>query len=362
MLSNVLLPPYSELPVKLNVPSFTVPGGGRLFACDKKAEALLRECFDCDTLEEVQVRARDEDAEFDAWYSDLEAPHLSAHIYGCRDYIAFREICTSLALERLGILHVTGDEAHCTLILTGHGDARNMTAHLRPMADRLGVDISVTSLPPSPRLSEPGCLFMDMDSTLIKGECIDEIADFLGMRERMSRITRLAMEGELDFAASLTERVSMLANMDSSLLQKVMDNRIELTDGAEQLIDTLKTSGWKIGLVSGGFTYFTHRLQAKLKLDFSAGNTLEKQAGRLTGRLVGNMIDARAKRAMLLAKAAEWRIPLSRTVAIGDGANDLLMIEAAGLGIAFHAKPKVRALAPYTISHGGLDRVLDLLR
>lgn len=362
MLSNVLLPPYSELPISLEAPRFIVPGGGRLFVCDAQAEAQLRESFGCDSLEDVQVRARQEDTEVDAWHAEFESPHLNVHLYGCTDYTAFREVCTSLAMERLGILQVSDDGNHCTLVLTGQGDARSMTARMRPLGERLGVDIAVTHLPPTPRLSRPGCLFIDMDSTLIQCECIDEIADFMGIKNRIATITQLAMEGELDFSASLMKRVSLLEGLKTNVLQKVLDQRIVLTDGAEHLIDTLRSHGWKIGLVSGGFTYFTHRLQSRLKLDFSQANTLERQDDKLTGRLVGDIVDARAKRAMLLGKAAEWRIPISQTVAIGDGANDLLMLEAATLGIAFHAKPRVRELAPYAISHGGLDRALDLLR
>jgi len=362
MLSNVLLPPYSELPVRLEAPRFVVPGGGRLMICDEQAETRLRKCFNCETLEEVKMRAQQDESELDVWHAELEAPHLNVQIYGCDDFAAFREICTSLALEKLGILQVSGDGNHCILLLTGSGEARDMTAHLKPLAERLGVDIAVTSLPPSPRLSKPGCLFMDMDSTLIQCECIDEIADFLNIKSKVATITRLAMEGELDFAASLKERVRLLSNLETSVLQKVLDQRISLTNGAENLIEALQSYGWKIGLVSGGFTFFTHRLQARLKLDFSYGNTLEKKDGRLTGKLLGHVVDAATKRRLLLTKAAEWGIPMHQTVAIGDGANDLLMLEAAGLGVAFHAKPKVRELAPYAITYGGLDRILDLLR
>jgi len=361
MLSNVLLPPYSELPIKLTAPYFVVPGGGYLIVCDEQAETSLRECFGCETLEEVKMRAQQEDSELDAWHAEFEAPHLNVQVYGCDDFTAFREICTSLAMEKLGILQVSGDSRHCILLLTGSGEARAMTAHLKPLAERLGVDIAVTNLPPSPRLSKPGCLFMDMDSTLIQCECIDEIADFLNIKPKVATITHLAMEGELDFAASLKERVRLLAGLEASILQKVLDQRISLTEGAGNLIETLQSYGWKTGLVSGGFTFFTHRLQARLKLDFSHANTLEKKDGKLTGRLLGHVVDAATKRRLLLSKAEEWGIPMHQTVAIGDGANDLLMLGAAGLGVAFHARPKVRELAPYAITYGGLDRVLDLL-
>jgi len=212
-----------------------------------------------------------------------------------------------------------------------------------------------------PTLSQPGLLFMDMDSTLIQCECIDEIAGFLGIKAQISAITERAMRGELDFAASLTERVKLLAGLDASVLDRVYHECIELTDGAEVMINTLKQHGWKIGLVSGGFTYFTEKLEQRLQLDFTSSNLLEIEQGKLTGRIIGPIVDAETKRRCLLEQAALHSIPHQQTVAIGDGANDLPMILAAGLGIAFHAKPKVQAEAPCAINDGGLDKVLELL-
>ncbi len=212
-----------------------------------------------------------------------------------------------------------------------------------------------------PALSHPGVLFMDMDSTLIQCECIDEIAGFLGIKPQIAAITERAMRGELDFAASLTERVQLLAGLDAAVLDRVYDECIELTDGAETLISTLKSHNWKIGLVSGGFTWFTDKLKQRLDLDFTLSNVLEIRDGRLTGAVLGNIVDAEAKKQALLSQAAAWEIPHAQTVAIGDGANDLPMIHAAALGIAFHAKPKVVAEAPFAIRDGGLERVLDFL-
>ena len=212
-----------------------------------------------------------------------------------------------------------------------------------------------------PSLTQPGLLFMDMDSTLIQCECIDEIADFLGIKAEIATITERAMRGELDFAASLTERVQLLAGLDASVLARVYDERIQLTDGAELLINTVQSHGWKVGLVSGGFTYFTDKLKSRLQLDFTRSNQLEIQHGKLTGRVLGDIVDAETKRHCLLEQAELHAIPLTQTVALGDGANDLPMIKAAGLGIAFHAKPAVIAEAPYAISSGGLDQVLSLL-
>ena len=215
--------------------------------------------------------------------------------------------------------------------------------------------------PRRPTLRRPGLLFMDMDSTLIQCECIDEIADFLGIKPQVAAITERAMRGELDFAASLTERVQLLAGLEESVLDRVYAERIRLTPGAEELIATLKAHGWKVGVVSGGFTWFTRRLQARLGLDYALANELEIHDGRLTGGIKGAIVDAQAKKQALLSQAAAWSIPLEQTVAVGDGANDLPMILAAGLGIAFHAKPAVVERAPAAITNGGLDKVLEFL-
>jgi len=213
-----------------------------------------------------------------------------------------------------------------------------------------------------PNLSEPGLLFMDMDSTLIQCECIDEIAGFLGIKAQISEITERAMRGELDFAASLTERVQLLSGLDVSVLDQVYEQCIELTDGAESLITTLKQHDWKIGLVSGGFTYFTDKLEQRLELDFTRSNILEIMNNKLTGGIIGDIVDAQTKRRCLLEQAEIYSIPMTQTVAIGDGANDLPMIQAACLGIAFHAKPKVQQAAQYCINEGPLDQALNFLR
>ncbi|MDX8405642.1 MAG: phosphoserine phosphatase SerB [Mariprofundus sp.] len=212
-----------------------------------------------------------------------------------------------------------------------------------------------------PTLSRPGLLFMDMDSTLIQCECIDEIAGFLGIKAQISAITERAMRGELDFAASLSERVQLLAGLDAAVLERVYSECIQLTDGAEIMISTLKQHGWKIGLVSGGFTYFTDKLEQRLQLDYTCANVLDIQQGKLTGKIVGPIVDAQSKRRCLLEQAERFGLDISQTIAIGDGANDLPMILAAGLGIAFHAKPKVQAEAPCAINEGGLEKVLTFI-
>jgi hypothetical protein len=197
MLSNFLLPPDFELPITVKSPIFPTPGNGRLLVCSTHDAYRLRHHYQCGTLQEVQMRTRLAGKRLDVWQSELEAAHMNAHIHGCGNFDAFKEICESLMLERIGILQVSSHENHCNMLLTGTSNAKTMTMRLRPLAERLNVDIAITALPPSPRLSEPGLLFMDMDSTLIRCECIDEIADFMGIKEQVAVITQLSMEGKL---------------------------------------------------------------------------------------------------------------------------------------------------------------------
>jgi phosphoserine phosphatase len=326
------------------------PGNGMLLSWENEAPS--------DIVEQWHA-----DPDLEVWQKPGQPAGLRALLCGCSDFPAFKEICTVLAMEGQMVSHIVDRGPVCALRLAGpERDAKYLTLRLRPLAERLGTDIAITALPPSPSLSQPGCLFMDMDSTLIRCECIDELGDYLGVRDEIASITLRAMEGELDFAASLRERVKLLRGLRAEVLEQVYRERIRLTEGAEQLVSTLAEHGWKVGLVSGGFTFFTDRLKERLHLDFAAGNTLEISNGRLTGRTLGPVADAMSKREALIRQAGMWHIPMSQTVAVGDGANDIPMLEAAALGIAFHAKPKVREVAPYSISHGGLDRILSLLQ
>ena len=216
--------------------------------------------------------------------------------------------------------------------------------------------------PARPTLSKPGVLVMDMDSTLIRCECIDEIADLLGLKPEVAAITARAMAGELDFADSLRARVKLLAGLPVEKLEEVWRARVRLTPGAKRLVKTLHAHGWAVGVVSGGFTFFTERLRRLLGLDFDYANELEVKDGRLTGRVLGRILDAQGKREALLAEAERRGIPRAQTVAVGDGANDAPMLRAAGLGIAFHAKPALVPYADVVIEEGGLDEVLHHLR
>lgn len=216
-------------------------------------------------------------------------------------------------------------------------------------------------VPDARSLSDFGLLAMDMDSTLITIECIDEIADMQGLKPQVAAITEAAMRGELDFAESLRRRVALLAGLPLAALDRVYETRLRLTPGAEMLLSAAQRAGLKTLLVSGGFTFFTERLKTRLGLDETHANTLEVIDGVLTGRLLGNIVDAQAKADRLISMRDRLGLPASATVAIGDGANDLKMLGAAGVGIAFHAKPVVQPQADHALNHVGLDGVLALL-
>ena len=201
---------------------------------------------------------------------------------------------------------------------------------------------------------------MDVDSTLLQDEAIDVLAARAGCAAEVREVTAAAMRGELDFAESLHQRVAMLAGLDASVIDEVAGS-LRLAPGARTLIRTLKRLGYRCGIVSGGFTQLTDWLTIELGLDFAEANTLEIAGGKLTGRIVGQVVDRAGKERALRHFAAAVGVPLSQTVAVGDGANDLDMISAAGLGIAFNAKPAVRDAADTSLSVPHLDAILYLL-
>ena len=201
---------------------------------------------------------------------------------------------------------------------------------------------------------------MDVDSTLLQDEAIELLADKAGCHAKVAEITAAAMRGELDFTESLRHRVALLAGLDAAVIDDVLA-ALRLAPGARTLIRTLKRLGYRCGVVSGGFTQVTDWLTGELGLDFAEANTLEISAGKLTGRLLGPVVDRAGKERALRTFAAAAGVPLSQTVAVGDGANDLDMIAAAGLGIAFNAKPAVRSAADTSLSVPHLDAILYLL-
>jgi len=201
---------------------------------------------------------------------------------------------------------------------------------------------------------------MDMDSTLINIECIDEIADMMNIKPQVAEITESAMRGEIEFKESLTRRVALLKGLEESALQRVIDERLQLNPGAQVWIDACKANGIKTLLVSGGFEFFANHVKAKLGLDYAQSNKLEIIDGNLTGKVLGEIVDGQAKADFLVQKRDELGLTPDKVIAIGDGANDLTMMRAAVAGIAYHAKPIVQTQASYALNHVGLDGIANL--
>jgi phosphoserine phosphatase len=214
---------------------------------------------------------------------------------------------------------------------------------------------------PARRLIDFGLVAMDMDSTLITIECIDEIADFCGLKDEVAAITEASMRGEIkDFDESLTRRVALLKGLDAGALERVYEERLQLSPGAEVMLAGARAAGLKTLLVSGGFTFFTDKLAARLGLDFTRANTLEIVDGKLTGKVTGEIINAEMKARTLRETCATLGIDPAQAIAMGDGSNDLKMMAEAGLSVAFRAKPVVREAADVAFNFVGLDGVLRL--
>jgi len=215
-------------------------------------------------------------------------------------------------------------------------------------------------VPDGRRLADFGLLAMDMDSTLITIECIDEIADFAGRKAQVAAVTAAAMRGEIDWPRSLRQRVSALAGLDEGVLERVYRERLQLTPGAQSLVDAARKAGLKTLLVSGGFSYFTDRLRDRLGLDEAHANALVIEAGRIAGRVTGPLVDADGKAAHVARMRDALGLARERVLVIGDGANDLAMMAEAGTSIAYQAKSVVREKASYTLANVGLEGVLAL--
>ena len=237
-------------------------------------------------------------------------------------------------------------------------DALALRAALVRAADDTGVDIAVE--PAGLRRRAKRLVVLDVDSTLIRDEAIDVLAKRAGVADEVSELTRRAMAGELDFSQSLRARVGLLAGLSTDDLDAVRDS-LELTPGARTFVRTLRTMGYHVGVVSGGFSFVTERFRAELELDFAAANELEVVDGVVTGRLVGNIVDRAGKASALTRFAEQFAVPLSQTVAVGDGANDIDMLDAAGLGVAFNAKAALRETADASVNLPYLDTVLFVL-
>lgn len=236
----------------------------------------------------------------------------------------------------------------------------NAAAHadIEPFCEQSLLDYAF--VPVQRRLTDLKLVVMNMDSTLITTECIDEIADLQGVKTQVAAITAATLRGELDYPQSLRERVALLHGLDARALQRVYDERLRLSPGAEIITARFRRLGMKTLLVSGGFSYFTERLCERLQLDYARSNVLEIDGGKLTGRVIGEIVDAAVKRQTLIRRRDELGIENHQIIGIGDSANDLEFMNEAGVSIAYRAKPVVRAKATHALSYVGLDGVLNL--
>jgi phosphoserine phosphatase len=265
---------------------------------------------------------------------------------------------------------MTAVQAQALARLAGSATIEKMADHawrIRKAAPADGIPsycererIDYAFVPEGRRFADLKLLAMDMDSTLITIECIDELGELAGCKSEIAAITAQAMRGELDYPQSLRKRVGLLAGLPESALTTVYDQRLRLTPGAEELLAACSRHNIRVLLVSGGFTFFTERLKARLGIHYTISNRLEVSGGQLTGKVLGDVVDAEAKAAKFSAVMQELGARREHTIAIGDGANDLKMMALAGLSVAFHAKPVVRAQADCAVSWCGLDAVVRL--
>ena len=220
--------------------------------------------------------------------------------------------------------------------------------------------IDCALVPDTQRLSHFGLCVMDMDSTLISIECIDEIADMMQLKSQVSEITQRSMRGEIDFVVSLKQRVALLKGLPETALQRVIDERLKFSLGAHEWIAACRANNIKTVVASGGFTFFANYVKNTLGLDYAVSNTLEIIDGKLTGVVLGDIVDEHRKAQELIKLRDQLGLKIDQTIAIGDGANDLKMMHAAGVGVAYHAKPVVQQQATYAINFNGLEAVASL--
>lgn len=262
-----------------------------------------------------------------------------------RDLKAIAKLTSASRIERLS------EHAFRLLDADRHPD-------VEALCDEVRLDHAY--VPPGRRLADMRLAVMDMDSTLIGIECIDEIADLHGIRSEVAAVTAAAMRGEIDYAESLRRRVQLLAGLQEQALERVYTERLALSPGAETMLKAFRAQGIRTLLVSGGFAFFTERLKKRLQLDSTCANHPEILAGRFTGRLLGDIVDAAGKARELRRVSANLGIGRAQILGIGDGANDLQFLAECGISVAYHAKPAVRAAAIHCLNHVGLDGVLHL--
>jgi phosphoserine phosphatase len=224
-----------------------------------------------------------------------------------------------------------------------------------------GAKLDFGFVPEGRRLEDFKLLVMDMDSTLITMETIDELADMVDIKAEVAKITESAMRGEIEYDESLRRRLALLKGLDENALQRVYDERLRFSPGAETLLEKVRAAGIRTLLVSGGFTYMTDRLKTRVNLDYTRSNALEIINGKLTGQVIGDIVNADMKRSTLLRVASELGITRAQIAGVGDGANDLKFMAECGVSVAYRAKPVVRDQTTYAINHAGLDAMLYLL-
>lgn len=278
-------------------------------------------------------------------YADALPTDLVAQLSSQSDTGWAGEVCRILEVWKVGRYEVA--------LLAGEVSTKQRT-----WLEQMGIDYA--NLTDVADLSSPGLIVFDMDSTLIKVECIDEIAKLAGVGEQVAEVTERAMQGELDFSQSLISRVAALQGADISILDQVRES-LPLMEEAQMLVYALQHYGWKVALASGGFSYFSEHLKSQLGLDHASANQLDIEHGKLTGKVLGEIVSAQTKADILKSLATEFGIEADNTVAVGDGANDLVMMEAAGFGVAYHAKEKVQRQAQSAVRHADLGGVLCIL-
>lgn len=314
------------------------------------------------------------DSEYEAWVDKQGKNRYILTLIGrsltAEQIAAAAKIITSQGLNIDSILRLTGRQsivktnrnvrACIEFSLRGTPKSQEtLQGDLMRMSAAMGIDFSFQKDNMYRRMRRLICF--DMDSTLIQTECIDELADRAGVGEQVRAITESAMRGEIDFKESFTRRVALLKGLDASVMQEIAEN-MPITEGADRLMKVLKKCGYKIAILSGGFTYFGEYLQRRYGIDYVYANELEiDEDGKLTGHYLGEIVDGHRKAELLRLIAQVEKVNLAQTIAVGDGANDLPMLQTAGLGIAFHAKPKVKATAQQSISTIGIDGVLYFL-
>ena len=291
--------------------------------------------------------------------------HISARQIAAVTQVIVKQGLNIDAIQRLtGRMTLTDKDDACSkgcIEFSVRGTPKDyaaMQSEFMELANRLEFDISLQQDTMYRRCRRLICF--DMDSTLIKTEVIDELAEKAGVGDKVRAITERAMRGEIDFKESFTERVALLKGLDESVMHEIAEN-LPITEGVERLMRVLKRAGYKIAILSGGFTYFGNYLKHKFNIDYVYANELEIVDGKLTGRYLGEIVDGHRKAELLKLIAQVENVDIAQTIAVGDGANDLPMITIAGLGIAFHAKPKVKQTARQSISTIGIDGVLYFL-